>query len=194
MGQFFDVEHPYLTYKNDYIETEWWILKQMYEKDMFYEGTRVVPYCPHCGTGLATHEVSQNYQTDTAITAFIPFKKVDEDVYFLVWTTTPWTLMANLALCVNPDLTYVKVDSQGYKFIVAESLKEKVVGEEAEVLETYKGTELVGTEYKQLLPFVKVEGKAFQVLADNYVTAEDGTTKKYEIKRYWKRRVRTNEL
>ena len=123
----------------------------------------------------SSNEVAQGYQEDSVNTVIVPFKKKDEDVYFLVWTTTPWTLMANLALCVNPDLTYVKVDSQGYKFVVAESLKDKVVGEEAEVLETYKGTDLVGMEYEQLLPFVKVEGKAFQVLADNYVTAEDGT-------------------
>lgn len=126
MGQFFDVENPYLTYKNEYIETEWWILKEMFEKDMFYEGTRVVPYCPHCGTGLATHEVAQNYQTDTAITVYIPFKKKDEDVYFLVWTTTPWTLIANTALCVNPDEDYVKVESKGYKFIMAKNLVNNV--------------------------------------------------------------------
>ena len=87
MGQFFDVENPYLTYKNDYIETEWWILKQMFLQNMFYEGTRVVPYCPHCGTGLATHEVAQNYQTDTALTVYVPFKIKDKDEYFLVWTT-----------------------------------------------------------------------------------------------------------
>ena len=174
MGQFFDVEHPYLTYKNDYIETEWWILKQMYEKDMFYEGTRVVPYCPHCGTGLATHEVAQNYQTDTAITAFIPFKKVDEDVYFLAWTTTPWTLLANLALCVNPEAKYVKVNSKGNTFIIADALKEKVF-DEFEVLEEYTGLDLVGMKYEQLIPEVEVEGKAFTIIADNYVTMEDGT-------------------
>ena len=126
MGQFFDVENPYLTYKNEYIETEWWILKEMFKKDMFYEGTRVVPYCPHCGTGLATHEVAQNYQTDTAITVYVPFKKKDEDVYFLVWTTTPWTLIANVALCVNPDEEYSLVESKGTKFIVASSLVNKV--------------------------------------------------------------------
>ena len=130
MGQFFDVEHPYLTYKNDYIETEWWILSEMYKKGMFYEGTRVVPYCPHCGTGLATHEVAQNYQTDTAITVYVPFKKKNEDIYFLVWTTTPWTLIANVALCVNPDEEYSLVESKGTKFILASSLVEKVLGEE----------------------------------------------------------------
>ena len=175
MGQFFDVEHPYLTYKNDYIETEWWILSEMYKKGMFYEGTRVVPYCPHCGTGLATHEVAQNYQTDTAITVYVPFKKKDEDIYFLVWTTTPWTLIANVALCVNPDEEYSLVESKGTKFILASSLVEKVLGEEANVLKTYKGKELEYTEYDQLIPSLEVDKKGFYITCDNYVTMEDGT-------------------
>jgi len=175
MGQFFDVENPYLTYKNDYIETEWWILKEMFKKDMFYEGTRVVTYCPHCGTGLATHEVAQNYQTDTAITVYVPFKKKDEDVYFLVWTTTPWTLIANVALCVNPDEEYSLVESKGVKFILASALVNKVLGEEVTVLETYKGKDLEYQEYEQLLPSFEVDKKAFFVTCDNYVTMEDGT-------------------
>lgn len=175
MGQFFDVENPYLTYKNEYIETEWWILKQMYEQDKFYEGTRVVPYCPHCGTGLATHEVAQNYQTDTAITVYVPFKKKDEDVYFLVWTTTPWTLIANVALCVNPNEEYALVESKGTKFILAASLVSKVLGEEAEILKTYKGKELEYQEYEQLIPSFTVDKKAFFVTCDTYVTMEDGT-------------------
>ena len=175
MGQFFDVENPYLTYKNDYIETEWWILKQMYERNMFYEGTRVVPYCPHCGTGLATHEVAQNYQTDTAITVYVPFKKKDEDVYFLVWTTTPWTLIANVGLCVNPEYDYSLVESRGTKFIIATSLIEKVLGEEVKVLETYKGKDLEYQEYEQLIPSLELKEKAFYVMCDNYVTMEDGT-------------------
>jgi len=175
MGQFFDVENPYLTYKNDYIETEWWILKEMFEKNMFYEGTRVVPYCPHCGTGLATHEVAQNYQTDTAITVYVPFKKKNEDVYFLVWTTTPWTLIANVALCVNPDEEYALVESKGTKFILASALVEKVLGEEATILETYQGKDLEYMEYEQLLPSLEVDKKAFFVTCDNYVTMEDGT-------------------
>ena len=175
MGQFFDVEHPYLTYKNDYIETEWWILSEMYKKGMFYEGTRVVPYCPHCGTGLATHEVAQNYQTDTAITVYVPFKKKDEDIYFLVWTTTPWTLIANVALCVNPDEEYSLVESKGTKFILASSLVEKVLGEEVNVLKTYKGKELEYAEYDQLIPSLEVDKKGFYITCDNYVTMEDGT-------------------
>lgn len=175
MGQFFDVEHPYLTYKNDYIETEWWILSEMYKKGMFYEGTRVVPYCPHCGTGLATHEVAQNYQTDTAITVYVPFKKKDEDIYFLVWTTTPWTLIANVALCVNPDEEYSLVESKDTKFILASSLVEKVLGEEVKVLKTYKGKELEYIEYEQLIPSLEVDKKGFYITCDNYVTMEDGT-------------------
>ncbi len=175
MGQFFDVENPYLTYKNEYIETEWWILKQMFQQDMFYEGTRVVPYCPHCGTGLATHEVAQNYQTDTAITVYVPFKKKNEDVYFLVWTTTPWTLIANVALCVNPEEEYALVESKGTKFILAKALVEKVLGEEVKIIETYQGKDLEYQEYEQLIPSLSVDRKAFYVTCDSYVTMDDGT-------------------
>ena len=175
MGQFFDVKDPYLTYKNEYIETEWWILKEMFKKNMFYEGTRVVPYCPHCGTGLATHEVAQNYQTDTAITVYVPFKKKDEDVYFLVWTTTPWTLIANVALCVNPNEEYSLVESKGIKFILATALVKTVLGDEAKTLKTYKGKDLEYQEYEQLVPSFDVDKKAFFVTCDEYVTMEDGT-------------------
>ena len=175
MGQFFDVENPYLTYKNDYIETEWWILKEMWKKDMFYEGTRVVPYCLHCGTGLATHEVAQNYQTDTAITVIVPFKKKDEDVYFLAWTTTPWTLIANVALCVNPNEDYVLVESKGLKFILGKALVSNILGDEVKVLKEYKGTDLEYMEYEQLIPSFDVDKKGFFVTCDTYVTMEDGT-------------------
>ncbi len=175
MGQFIDCEHPYVTCDNEFIESEWWIIKEMDKKGLIYHGNKVLPYCPRCGTELSSNEVAQGYQSDSVNTVIVPFKKKDEDVYFLVWTTTPWTLMANVALCVNPELTYVKVESMGYKFILAETLLEKVVGEEAKVLETYKGSDLVGIKYEQLMPFVEVEGKAFEVIADSYVTAEDGT-------------------
>ncbi len=175
MGQFIDCENPYVTCDNDYIESEWWIFKEMDKKGLVYHGNKVLPYCPRCGTELSSNEVAQGYQETSVNTVYVPFKIKDEDVYFLVWTTTPWTLIANLGLCVNPDLTYVKVESQGYKFIVCESLKDSVVGEEAKVLEKYKGKDLVGIKYEQLLPFVKVEGKAFEVVADNYVTDGDGT-------------------
>ncbi|MCR4581540.1 MAG: isoleucine--tRNA ligase [Bacilli bacterium] len=175
MGQFIDCENPYVTCSNEFIESEWWIIKEMFNKDLIYHGNKILWYCPRCGTELSQNEVAQGYQEDPVNSIILPFKKADEDVYFLVWTTTPWTLMANVALCVNPNYNYVKVESQGYKFILCESLVEKVLGEEVTVLETYKGTDLVGTKYDQFLPFVKVEGKAFEVLSDEYVTDSDGT-------------------
>lgn len=175
MGQFIDCKTPYVTCSNEYIETEWWLLKEMDKKGLIYHGDKVLPYCPRCGTELSANEVSQGYQQDSVNTVIVPFKRENSDEYFLVWTTTPWTLMANVAICVNPDLTYLKVESMGYKFIVAESLANKVLGEEYTVLEKYKGKNLVGIKYEQLMPFVNVEGKAFEVLADSYVTAEDGT-------------------
>ena len=175
MGQFIDCDHPYVTCDNEYIESEWWIVKEMDKKGLIYNGNKVLHYCPRCGTELSSNEVAQGYQQDSVNTVIVPFKKKDEDVYFLVWTTTPWTLMANVAICVNPDLTYLKVESQGYKFILCESLADKVLGEDYKVLEKYKGSDLQGIKYEQLLPFVKVEGKAFEVVADSYVTDSDGT-------------------
>ena len=175
MGQFIDCENPYITCTNDYIESEWWIIKEMEKKGLIYHGNKVLWYCPRCGTELSQNEVAQGYQEDPVNTVIVPFKKADEDVYFLVWTTTPWTLMANVALCVNPELEYVKVESMGYKFILGASLMEKVLGDNVKVLERYKGTDLKGMKYEQLLPFVKVEGKAFEVLNDNYVTDGGGT-------------------
>ena len=175
MGQFIDIDNPYVTYDCDYIETEWYILKEFHKQGLFYEGHKILPYCPRCGTGLASHEVAQGYKEDTVETVIVPMKKVDEDVYFLVWTTTPWTLISNVALCVHPELTYVKVKSGDYKFILAESLLSKVLGDEVEVLETYKGTDLEYMEYEQLIPALKVDKKAFFVTCDEYVTAEDGT-------------------
>lgn len=175
MGQFIDCEKPYITCSNEYIESEWWIIKEMEKKGLIYHGNKVLWYCPRCGTELSQNEVAQGYQEDPVNTVIVPFKKADEDVYFLVWTTTPWTLMANVALCVNPELEYVKVESMGYKFIIGLSLMDKVLGEDVKILERYKGTDLKGMKYEQLLPFVKVDGKAFEVLNDNYVTDGDGT-------------------
>ena len=175
MGQFIDIDNPYVTYDCDYIETEWYILKEFFKKGLFYEGHKILPYCPRCGTGLASHEVAQGYKEDTVETVIVPMKKKDEDVYFLVWTTTPWTLVSNVALCVHPELTYVKVKSGDYTFILAESLVGKVLGEEVEVLEKYKGTDLEYMEYEQLIPALSVDKKAFFVCCDEYVTAEDGT-------------------
>lgn len=175
MGQFIDIEHPYVTYDNDYIETEWYILKEFFKSGLFYEGHKILPYCPRCGTGLASHEVAQGYKEISVETVIVPMKKKDEDVYFLVWTTTPWTLISNVALCVHPDLTYVKVKSGEYKFILAESLASQVLGSDYEVLETYKGSDLEYMEYEQLIPELKVDKKAFFVTNDTYVTASDGT-------------------
>ena len=175
MGQFIDCENPYVTCSNEFIESEWWIIKEMFNKDLIYHGNKILWYCPRCGTELSQNEVAQGYEEDPVNTVIVPFKKADEDAYFLVWTTTPWTLIANVALCVNPDLTYLKVKSQGYTFYVGERLANKVLGDEFEILETYKGTDLKGMKYEQLLPYVNVEGKAFEVLADNYVTDSDGT-------------------
>lgn len=175
MGQFIDSKHPYVTCSNEFIESEWWLIKEIDKKGLIYYGNKVLPYCPRCGTELSANEVGQGYQEDSVNTVIVPFKIKDSDTYFLVWTTTPWTLMANVALCVNPDLEYIKVSSMGYKFIVAKSLANKVLGGDFEVLETYKGTDLVSTKYEQLMPFAEVEGKCFEVLADSYVTSEDGT-------------------
>ena len=175
MGQLIDLENPYITYDNNYIETEWYILKKFFDEGLFYEGVKIVPWCPRCGTGLASHEVAQGYENVTANTVIVPFKKKNSDEYFLVWTTTPWTLIANLALCVNPKEDYVTVSSKGYKFILAEKLVPSVLGEDYEILERYKGKDLEYTEYEQLMPFIDVKGKAFFVLCDEYVTTEDGT-------------------
>ena len=175
MGQFIDLEHPYVTYDNSYIETEWWILKKFFDAGLFYEGQKILPYCPRCGTGLATHEVAQGYKEISVDTVIVCMKKKDEDAYFLVWTTTPWTLIANVALCVNPNEEYVKVKSQGHKFILAQKLANKILGEDIEILETYKGSELEYVEYEQLIPSLSVDKKAFYVTCDEYVTMEDGT-------------------
>ncbi len=175
MGQFIDVEDPYLTFKNEYIETEWWILKKFFEEGLFYKGNRVMPYCPRCGTGLATHEVAQGYEDMSVDTVYVTFKLKNEDAYFLVWTTTPWTLISNVALCVNPEYEYVKVLSKGNKFILAKSLLGSVMDSDVEILETYKGTDLEYMEYEQLIPSLEVDKKGFFVTCDEYVTAEDGT-------------------
>ena len=175
MGQFINTDNPYLTFKNEYIETEWWILKKFFEEGYFYEGERVVPYCPHCGTGLASHEVAQDYQLDDTDTVYVPFKVKDKDEYFLAWTTTPWTLLANVALCVNPNSVYSKVKSHGITFIMGKELVHSVLGDEVEVLDDMRGKDLEFMEYEQLIPEVKANGKAFYVTCDEYVTMEDGT-------------------
>ena len=173
IGQFIDLEHPYVTYDNNYIETEWHILKEFFKAGLIYEGHKILPYCPRCGTGLASHEVAQGYKETQVETVTVPMKMKNEDTYFLVWTTTPWTLLANVAICVNPTEKYLKVESKGNNFIVAEKLAGKVLGEEYTVLETFVGKDLEYIEYEQLLPYVLVNKKAFFVTCDSYVTIDD---------------------
>ena len=177
MGQFIDLEHPSITYDNNYIETEWWILKKFFDEGLFYQGVKIVPWCPRCGTGLASHEVAQGYETVTANTVYVPFKRKDKDEYFLVWTTTPWTLISNIALCVNPNVDYVRVKSKDYTFILAKDLATAVLGEDIEIIDTFKGKELENVEYEQLMPFLskKESENGFIVTCDNYVTTTDGT-------------------
>ena len=175
MGQFIDLDNRYITYDNNYIETEWYILKKFFDEGLFYEGVKIMPWCPRCGTGLASHEVAQGYKEIDANTVIVPFKKKDSDCYFLVWTTTPWTLISNVALCVNPDEDYVEVESMGYKFILAKALCNSVLGDDYNILKTFKGKDLEFEEYEQLIPSLSVNGKAFFVTCDNYVTMSDGT-------------------
>lgn len=176
MGQFIDLKNPYITYENNYIETEWWILKKLFDEGYIYDGLKILPYCPRCGTGLASHEVAQGYKEVSVNTVTVPLKlKNKENTYLLVWTTTPWTLIANVAACVNPNEEYVECLSKGYHFIVAKKLADKVLGDNYEVVETYKGTDLEHLEYEQLLPFIETNKKAFFVTCADYVTMEDGT-------------------
>lgn len=176
MGQFIDLENPYITYDNNYIETEWWILKKFFEEGLIYNGLKILPYCPRCGTGLASHEVAQGYKEITVNTVTVPFKVKNEDnTYLLIWTTTPWTLMSNVAACVNPNEKYVKCLSKGYNFIVASKLANKVLGDDYEVVEEYLGKDLEYLEYEQYMDILKVNKKAFYVTCADYVTMEDGT-------------------
>ena len=175
IGFWADMDDPYVTYHNSYIESEWWALKQIWDKGLLYKGFKVVPYCPRCGTPLSSHEVAQGYKDVKERSAIVRFKKKDEDVYFLAWTTTPWTLPSNVALCVNPDEEYSKVKQGDYTYILASALVETVLKEDYTVLETYKGKELEGIEYEPLWGGLNVKGKAWYVVCDNYVTLTDGT-------------------
>jgi isoleucine--tRNA ligase len=175
IGFWADMDDPYVTYHNSYIESEWWALKQIWDKGLLYKGFKVVPYCPRCGTPLSSHEVAQGYKDVKERSAIVRFKKKNENVYFLAWTTTPWTLPSNVALCVNPDEDYVKVVHGDYTYILASALVETVLKEDYTVLETYKGKELEGIEYEPLWGELNVKGKAWYVVCDNYVTLTDGT-------------------
>ena len=177
VGFWADMEHPYVTYENNFIESEWWALKQIWEKGLLYEGYKIVPYCPRCGTPLSSHEVAQGYKDVKERSAIAKFKVVGEDAYILAWTTTPWTLPSNVALCVNPDETYVKVKVEdGTVYYLAQALADKVLGEcSYEVLETYKGKDLEYKEYEPLYNFKELKKKAYYVVCDTYVTMSDGT-------------------
>lgn len=175
IGFWADMNDPYVTYHDSYIESEWWALKQIWDKGLLYKGFKVVPYCPRCGTPLSSHEVAQGYKDVKERSAIVRFKKRDENVYFLAWTTTPWTLPSNVALCVNPDEDYVKVKQGDYTYILASALVETVLKEDYTVLETYKGKELEGIEYEPLWGGLNVKGKAWFVVCDSYVTLTDGT-------------------
>ena len=190
VGFWADMDNPYVTYDNNFIESEWWALKEIWNKGLLYKGFKIVPYCPRCGTPLSSAEVSQGYKTVKERSAIARFKAASEDAYFLVWTTTPWTLPSNVALCVNPDDTYIKVKAaDGYTYYLAEALADKVLGrlgneEEGkkayEVLETYKGKDLEYKEYEPLYACAKEcadkqNKKGFFVTCDTYVTMTDGT-------------------
>ena len=177
-----DMEHPYVTYHNPFIESEWWALKEMWKKGLLYEGFKVVPYCPRCGTALSSHEVSQSYKQDKTLTVICKFKVEGEDnTYILAWTTTPWTLPSNLALCVNKSYTYAKykIDNDGKEeyVILAKDLADTVLKDkEHELVEEFKGEKLLGTKYERLLPYGEhTDGRAYEVIHGDYVTLTDGT-------------------
>ena len=177
VGYWVDMENPYVTYDNNYIESVWWSLKEIWNKDLIYKGHKIVPYCPRCGTSLSSHEVAQGYKDIKDQTATCKFKvKGEENTYLLAWTTTPWTLPSNVGLCVNPEHTYVRATLEGTTYILAESLVEAVLGTEGvEIVSKFAGKELCGMEYEPLFTCAKVDKKAFFVVADNYVTLTDGT-------------------
>ena len=188
VGFWADMDNPYVTYDDNFIESEWWALKSIWDKGLLYKGFKIVPYCPRCGTPLSSHEVAQGYKAVKERSAIVRFKVVGEDAYFLAWTTTPWTLPSNTCLCVNPDETYCKVKAaDGYTYYMAEALLDKVLGKLAEdgkaayeVLETYKGKDLEYKEYEPLYACAKETAekqhkKAHFVTCDNYVTMTDGT-------------------
>ncbi len=185
IGYWVDMENPYVTYHNEYIESVWWALKQMWNKGLLYKGHKVMPYCPRCGTALSSHEVAQGYKDVNDLTCIAKFEvEGKKDTYILAWTTTPWTLPSNLALCINKAYTYVEAKvtetdnecvNPNETYIIAKDLCESILGEHYEIIREFKGEELLGTKYKQLMPFGKVEGKAFVVIHGDYVSLEEGT-------------------
>ncbi len=177
VGFWADMDDPYVTYHDDFIESEWWALKEIWDKGLLYKGHKIVPYCPRCGTPLSSHEVAQGYKDIKERSATARFKVKGEDAYILAWTTTPWTLPSNVALCVNPDETYVKVKMKDsdYVYYLAQALADSVLGEGTyDVIETFRGTDLADTEYEPLYP-AKLDKKGYYVICDDYVTMSDGT-------------------
>lgn len=175
MGYLLDLENPYITLTNDYIESVWWLLDQFFKQGYMYEGHKILPYCPRCGTGLASHEVAQGYQEIKSNTVVVTFRRKDAEEYFLVWTTTPWTLAANVALAVHPQVAYVKAEKEGKFYWLAKELAPAILGDDFRVEEEVLGRDLEGIEYHQLMPFLSADKKAFYVTNAEYVTTEDGT-------------------
>ncbi len=176
VGFWADMDNPYVTYHNEYIESVWWSLKQIWEKDLLYKGHKIVPYCPRCGTPLSSHEVAQGYKDVNEKSMVAKFKSVDmENTFFLAWTTTPWTLPSNVALAVNPEEEYVKVKENGEFYIMAKELVVSILGENHEIVETYKGKDLEYMHYEPLFDFVNPTEKAFYVTCADFVTLSDGT-------------------
>lgn len=174
VGFWADMENPYVTYHNEYIESVWWALKQIWDKGLLYKGYKIVPYCPRCGTALSSHEVAQGYKDVEETSVYARFKVKNEDMYLMAWTTTPWTLPSNVALAVNPTETYVKVKWNGDTYIMAKVLVPSVLGEDVEILEEMQGNDLKGMEYEPLFDFAKPDKKCYYVIADDYVTTTDG--------------------
>ncbi len=175
VGFWADMDNPYVTYDNNFIESEWWALKQIFDKGLLYKGFKIVPYCPRCGTPLSSHEVAQGYKDVKERSAIARFKVKDEDSYILAWTTTPWTLPSNVALCVNPDEDYVKIKTDDYVYYMAKALVNSVIEDEYTILEEYKGKDLEYKEYIPLFDFAKPKKKCHYVVCDSYVTLTDGT-------------------
>ncbi|MBP5661558.1 MAG: isoleucine--tRNA ligase [Clostridia bacterium] len=176
VGYWADMEHPYVTYEDKYIESEWWALKTIAEKGLLYKGHKVVPYCPRCGTALSSHEVAQGYKDVKETSIFVTFLvKGRSDLCFLAWTTTPWTLPSNVALCVNAHESYVFAEKDGMTYICAEALLESALGEGAQIKKTVKGSDLCGMEYEPLFPFAKPDKRAWFIVSDDYVTLDAGS-------------------
>lgn len=175
VGFWADMDNPYVTYDNNFIESEWWALKKIYDKGLLYKGFKIVPYCPRCGTPLSSHEVAQGYKDVKERSAIAKFKVKGEEAYILAWTTTPWTLPSNVALCVNPNEDYVKISTDNTVYYMAKALVDSVIEGEYTILEEYKGKDLEFKEYEPLFDFVSPSKKCYYVVCDNYVTLTDGT-------------------